>query len=58
MNSCSGGWWSSSGARIVFWEALAKCAQRAGFGGSVERSMSYDDLLYRVDRIRALVSAF
>ena len=42
MNSCSG-------ARIVFWEGLAKCAQRAGSGGSLERGMSYDDPLYHVE---------
>ena len=47
-------------ARSCFWEGLAKCAQRAGFGGSVERSMSYDDPLYHVEvrgSYRTLVSS-
>ncbi len=33
----------------MFWEDLAKCAERAVFGGSVERNMSYDDPIYRVE---------
>ncbi len=49
MSGCSGGWWSSHGASIVFWEGLAKCAQRAGFGGPVERIMSCDDLPYHAE---------
>ncbi len=57
MNSRSGGWWSSHGARIVFWQNVRNALVLDGRWNGACPTMVRCIMWMCVDRMRMLVSA-